>query len=448
MNRLHQKFIQHAPAQPTVVAISGGLDSVVLLHLYVMAQIKVVAAHCNFQLRAEESDTDALFVEKLCEKWKIPFEKAVFDTANQAQDRRLSIQETARELRYAFFETVRLKHGCAYIATAHHAADNAETILMNMVRGTGIRGLMGIPPQNGLVIRPILSFTKLEIEEIAKSALLLWREDSSNETDKYRRNYIRHNVMPLLLHLNPNLENNLSEQSEHLRDVYGMFKNDVEMARLRYTDFQDENGIYTIYLTEIKYHPQPNTLLYELLYDYGFNATQVAEILRVSENGKQFFSKTHHAVVHQDKLLVYSDNFDTNQYFIEYITDSLTVSNASFQIEHLAIGDVKIDRTDRSNLTAYLDITHLDFPLVLRHWQSGDAIQPLGMEGRTKKVSDLFINAKMSLADKQWAWLLTDTNNKTAWVVGVRMSEAFKITSDTKTVLKITCTPKPQQSSN
>jgi tRNA(Ile)-lysidine synthase len=448
MSRLLQKFLQNAPAAPTVVAISGGCDSVVLLYLYRMAQIKVVAAHCNFQLRGEESDKDAVFVQELCEKWQIPFEKAVFDTTYEAQERKLSVQETARELRYQFFETVRKKHDCAHIATAHHAADNAETILMNLVRGTGIRGLMGIPPENGCIIRPVLTFSKQEIDEIAASALLVWRNDSSNETDKYRRNYVRHHIMPLLLHLNPNLENNLTEQSEHLRDVYGMFKNDVELSRLHFTELQEENGIFTIYLNEIKQFAHAATLLYELLYDYGFNATQTEEILRVSESGKQFFSKTHHAVVHQEKLLVYSDEFDTNQYFIEYITDALTVSNAEFEMQHLAIGEVRIDRTDRSNLTAYLDSTDLEFPLVLRHWQTGDAIQPLGMDGRTKKVSDLFTNAKMSPADKQRAWLLTDTNNHTAWVVGLRMSEAFKITSDTKTVLKITCKPKPQQSSN
>jgi tRNA(Ile)-lysidine synthase len=254
--------------------------------------------------------------------------------------------------------------------------------------------------------------------------------------------------MPLLQHLNPNLENNLTEQSAHLRDVYSMFKNEVEMSRLHFTELREENGIFTVFLEEIKHFPYASTLLYELLYDYGFNATQISEMLRVSENGKQFFSKTHHAVFNQDKLLVYSDSFDTNQYFIEYITDALTVSNADFVLQYLAISEVRIDRTDRSNLTAYLDITHLDFPLVLRHWQQGDVIQPLGMDGRTKKVSELFTNAKMSPADKQRAWLLTDTNNKIAWVVGLRMSEIFKITSDTKTVLKITCHPKPQQSSN
>ena len=276
-----------------LLTVSGGIDSTLMCELFHKAKLNFGIAHCNFQLRAEESNGDEAFVGTLAEKYNVPFHTTTFTTSAYAKKNKLSIQFAARQLRYLWFEEIREHYKYNYIATAHHQDDSIETFFINLIRGTGISGLHGILPKHGNIIRPLLFTTKNKIETYSKKHKLKYREDSSNASDKYVRNKIRHHIIPVLKELNNSLENTINKSIQHIREVELIYKNDIENKRLKIV--KQENNSVSISIKKLKKLQPLSTYLYEFLKPYNFNADTVREIISAIDgtSGKRFFSATH-----------------------------------------------------------------------------------------------------------------------------------------------------------
>ncbi len=421
------------PSDKILVAVSGGIDSMVLMHLMLNAGYEIAVAHCNFQLRASESDDDELFVQDQAKKIAVPFYKQRFNTAEYAENNGLSVQMAARELRYDWFEEVCILAGCEVIAIAHHNDDTIETVLLNIVRGTGIRGLAGMKPRTHRIIRPLLFANRNEIEQYALSNEIPYRDDSSNDSLKYKRNKIRHKVIPLLCELNPDFSATFSENIAHFRDVAQIYLSAVETKRKELISMR--NGKIYISVPALQTLEPAATFLYEFIHEYGFTWAQVKAILASlnSVSGKRFISKTHLLVKDRQELIIYRRNNKIQRYYIEEHTRNIKEPlSITFKQEQMA-NDFKIPQNPD---IACIDRDKISFPLILRQWIKGDGFIPLGMTN-SKKLSDFFIDEKMSLADKQDTWILAD-GEKIIWVVGRRLDDRYKITPSTKNLLIVT----------
>ena len=420
-----------------LLTVSGGIDSVVMCELFYQSKINFGIAHCNFQLRNEESDKDELFVEALAEKYGVPFHSVSFNTSVYAKKNKLSIQVAARQLRYDWFEEIREQFNFKFIATAHHQDDSIETFFINIIRGTGISGLHGILPKHGKIIRPLLFTNKNEIEVFSKKNKLKYREDSSNASDKYLRNKIRNHIIPVLKEVNPNLEETIDNNIKHIRDVEHIYKKEIENKRKKIV--KQEKGNDTISIEKLKKLSPISTYLFEFLKPYNFNSTVVNEIIESlnAESGKQFFSETHRLIKDRNNLII--DNRNKTKDIISKAPNSSLNFLVKKSQKELAINDIQLLlnselRTKtvgipKDNSIACIDYDKLEFPLEIRKWEKGDFFYPLGMKGK-KLVSDFFIDKKLSLKQKESTWLLT-SNSKIVWIIGHRLDERFKITDKT-----------------
>lgn len=418
-----------------LLTISGGIDSMLMCELFHKAELKFGIAHCNFQLRAEESEGDEAFIRTLAEKHNVPFHSVKFDTAIYAKKNKLSIQVAARQLRYQWFEEIRERYFYNYIATAHHQDDSIETFFINLIRGTGISGLHGILPKQGYIIRPMLFTTKDEIETYVEKQKLKYREDSSNVSDKYLRNKIRHHLVPVLKELSPSFENNINNSILHLREVELIYKNDIETKRSRIVKQEKKNTFISIQLLK-KLHPI-TTYLYEFLKPFNFNESTVQEITPAldGESGKQFFSTTHRLIKDREFLIVESLELKIKsenilKFQVKRNQQAIDIHGLKlkFNLETITLNS----KLRTLNSTAALDFDKLEFPLEIRKWQQGDVFYPLGMKGK-KKLSDFFIDKKLSIHQKENTWLLTSTG-RIVWVIGQRIDERFKITNKTRKI--------------
>lgn len=423
------------PSQKILLAVSGGIDSMVLLHLFEQTEFNYGVVHCNFQLRGIDSDGDEKFVEERVLNHGVPFFSTRFETVEYARINGISVEMAARELRYRYFEEVRNEHSFDYIATAHHRDDLLETFFLNLSRKTGIRGLTGIKEKTGHIIRPMLFASRREIEDFARANFIEKREDASNSEVVYQRNYIRHRVLPVLCDLNPAFKNNLYETVGNLREaeeVYVWFIND---QKNKVVSFQQGNPVIDVELL-IK-SPFPKVLLFEILSEYNFNpkvAEQVFAGLK-SESGRIFYSKSHRLVKDRSQLFLTSLNGQEERtYYIEQGDMEL------FGPFDLTIQQVNAEhfRLDKSPLVACIDSDKVEFPLLIRKWQQGDYFQPLGMSG-FKKLSDFLIDQKIPLHRKENTWLLC-SGQKIVWVIGHRIDNRFKVTPETRQVLKVEIT--------
>lgn len=416
-----------------IVTVSGGIDSVVLLDLLLKSGYSCSIAHCNFQLRNEESEGDEIFVRGLAEKYDIAFFTKSFETADYSESNKMSVQMAARELRYDWFEELRQEQAYDWIATAHNKNDVAETFLLNLTRGTGIQGLTGIKPKNGRLIRPLLFASRGEIREYALDNNLNWREDSSNASSKYSRNKIRLSVLPLLEEINPRIIDTLTDNIRRLRDSEEIYLNAIREKRNRYV-FR-EAGYSWISVDELaKLHPI-DTWTFELLKDFNFSQGVVNDIIRSLDGppGRQFFSSTHRLVKDREKLLIHPIKEENLRRY--YIEDPYREISEPIHLEMDVIpntGDYKISSAPD---TACLDLDMLEFPLLLRKWEAGDYFRPLGMKN-IKKLSDFFIDSKLSIPEKENTWIL-QSGNEIAWIVGQRIDDHFKIRPDSKKILRI-----------
>ncbi|MFA7490948.1 MAG: tRNA lysidine(34) synthetase TilS [Mariniphaga sp.] len=420
------------PGQKVLLAVSGGMDSMVLLHLFEKSTFIYGVVHCNFQLRGNDSDQDEEFVRQQVTSHGVPFFFRRFETEEHARINGISVEMAARELRYTFFEEVRMTHHYDFIGTAHHQDDLLETFFLNLSRKTGIRGLTGIKEKSGHIIRPLLFATRQEIEQYARISYIEFRQDRTNNEVIYQRNFIRHKILPLFQQLNPAFKTNLAETILNLRDAEDVYSIGIEEAKKKVVTFHDNQTI--IHIQSLQVSPFPETLLFEILAEYNFNARTAGHLFRRldSEPGKQFFSKTHRLV--KDRELLFITPLPENEERIYYIEKEDIELYAPF-ILHVE----KIHRKDfqmiQSPLVACLDLQKLEFPLLIRKWQQGDYFQPLGMDG-FKKLSDFLIDEKVPVHEKENTWLLCSAQ-KIVWVMGHRIDNRFKITPKTAVILKI-----------
>lgn len=420
-----------------LLTVSGGIDSVVMCELFHKAGLKFGIAHCNFQLRGDESEGDENFVEELAEKYRVQFHSVSFDTSAFAKKNKLSIQVAARKLRYDWFEEIRTQFDYSFIATAHHQDDSIETFFINLIRGTGIAGLHGILPKQNNIIRPLLFTNKDQIELFAKKNKLEYREDSSNASDKYVRNKIRHKLIPILKELNPNIHKTIAEDIQRLSDTEKVYKKEIVDKRSKIIK-EDKNGIQ-ISIKELKKLNPIEPYLFEFLYPLGFNSATVDEIIESlnGQSGKQFFSATHRLI--KDRDFLFLESRDKNQesrlkkkgnHFIK--KNQTELSNDTLRLNFKTISKSTNYELRTTNSIANIDFDKLEFPLEVRKWKNGDIFYPLGMKGK-KKLSDFFIDKKISISEKENIWLLT-SKNEIVWVIGLRLDDRFKVTDKTKKI--------------
>ncbi|WP_346858021.1 tRNA lysidine(34) synthetase TilS [uncultured Draconibacterium sp.] len=434
-----EQFIQNIkekqlikPGQKVLLAISGGIDSMVLLHLFGKSNFEYGVIHCNFRLRGAESDGDEDFVRKQVLVSGVPAFFNSFDTTEYARLKGISIEMAARELRYAYFEQIRQEHNYDFIVTAHHQDDLIETFFLNLTRKTGIKGLTGIKEKAGKVVRPLLFAGRNEIEAYASKHYIEYREDSSNDEVIYQRNFLRHKILPLFTELNPSFKKNFLASVENLKAAEQVYSGFLTTEKSGVVSLSDEEVLIDI--QALQNAAFPKTLLLEILSEYNFNAAVVTEVYNSlkNESGKTFFSKTHRLIKDREQLFI--SEVKENDDKIYYIEDDDIELFEPFEmsIEKVDASDFELIRDARC---ACIDRDEIEFPLLIRKWKQGDYFQPLGMTG-FKKVSDFFIDQKIPIHEKENTWLLC-SGKKIVWIMGHRLDNRFKVTANSKQVLKI-----------
>ena len=422
-----------AEGDKLIFALSGGIDSMVLADLLLKAKVEFVAAHCNFHLRGDESDGDDWFVRKFAEKRGIQCFVKHFETERYAAKHGLSIEMAARDLRYGWFEQLRQQLGYDKIAVAHHADDQAETFFINLLRGAGLRGLKGMQPQNGVIIRPLLWASREQIRQYAVENHIVWREDHTNAESVYLRNKIRNQLLPVFDELHPEARQGLYKSLKHLASENELYR---ELLKEKLSQIvKQENDVQSFPIINSQFSILNFQLIFEWLRQYNFNADQCQFIFDAMQTGigNKYYSPTHQLVIGRDKL---------------QLSEIKPVEDDEIQIE---IGEEEIvtpvhlrfsrfEKTadfiiDKSPDVALLDADKIQFPLTLRHWRHGDRFHPLGMKG-SKLLSDFFVDQKFTEAQKENVFLLVSADNQILWVVGYRIDDRFKVTSETKSVFR------------
>lgn len=417
-----------------MLAVSGGLDSVVMLHLFKEAGFSIGVAHCNFQLRGEESDGDEEFVKQLCQQLNVPVFVKRFDTQAFAWENNLSIQMAARELRYSWFDHLLEENHYDFLATGHHFDDTMETILLNWIKGSSVEGLTGIPVKNKKIIRPILFATRAQVEKHAAENGIQWREDQSNLTDDYQRNFIRHQIIPKLKELNPSLETTLHTGIEKLQNDVELLHFQIEVWKRDFLSVEGDK--ISIAKKGFDSFPQGVHLLWRCIKEYGFNFEQAREIIHglQGQSGKRFLSPTYQLVIDREHVILSPHEKFWNETLIEQGQDEAKLGSWEMGIEKTNSVEISKD-----SLIAKLDADKLKFPLCWRKWKPGDFFYPLGMDHK-RKLSDFLIDNKVSLTDKDSVTVL-ESGGEIAWVVGYRIDNRFKITSQTRSTLSFSISP-------
>jgi tRNA(Ile)-lysidine synthase len=417
---------------PTLLAVSGGIDSVVMCTLFHQARLSFAVAHCNFGLRGMASDQDEAWVRALARQYNVSFYTHAFEVPTYAQAQGVSIQMAARTLRYAWFQVLCEEHGFEKVATAHHGNDSLETVLLHLTKGTGIAGLHGILPARGKYIRPLLFANKTEILKYAQVARLSWREDHSNHQDNYQRNLIRNQVVPWLKKLNPNLEATFKLTLERLGQVEAVFNEQV--ATVRQQICRHHGTDYHVAIHAIQDKPWAPVVAWELLKFSGFNFTQISNLLAHKHpSGTMVEAASHQLYVDRGHWIVTPCAKPNSQsYTIDVTTKSLTIPPHTLHCTHIP----RVQYTIVANKEiAALNRAQLQFPLVVRKWQPGDAFYPLGMQQR-KKLSDFLIDNKIPVPLKAQVWVVT-SGGKIVWILGHRIDHRFKVTTSTQQVYEM-----------
>ncbi|OJV16430.1 MAG: tRNA lysidine(34) synthetase TilS [Dyadobacter sp. 50-39] len=433
---------QHTPdlkQHPTLLAVSGGIDSVVMAHLFHSLRLPAGIAHCNFGLRGEESDGDEAFVRELAVRYNFPFFVTGPDVKGFAKSASVSTQMAARTLRYDWFEKIRMESDYQWIATAHHANDSLETLLLNLTRGTGLAGLTGIAPVNGNLIRPLLYSSRTEISRYAAENGIGWREDRTNQTDDYYRNKIRHHVIPVLSELNPSLETTFNASSERLRASNALLE--AHLQEWKSSVVRTGPDRVCISVAEIAGANEPLYRLWAILQEFGFQYSQMHGIMAALNGipGKHFFSSAYTLLIDRAQLIIEpsSSNSKNAAIIIERPDETVDWNGTTLALRILT----EESSYDFDQPAIVVDLSLLTFPLTIRKWQQGDVFQPFGMNGKRKKVSDLLIDNKIDRLRKEKTAVLLNGNGEIIWVVGIRADERFKVTVATGTSLMISLNP-------
>jgi len=421
-------------ADRILLAVSGGIDSVVMADLFYKTGFRFGIAHCNFGLRSKESDLDEEFTRKLAAEYKVPFYTERFDTKAYSALKKISVQMAARELRYLWFEGIRSTLKFDFISTAHHLDDQAETFMINLLRGTGISGLHGILPIQGFVVRPMLFAYRTEIINYAVENRIRYREDSSNLEEKYLRNKIRLKIIPQLEELNPEFKRTLTSEITILREWEKIGRKEIQRKISRL--IKKHKGRMIVDLQTLKNTSHPELYAWEILSAYGFNASIISGILEHSaeSSGRTFLSSSHRGVINRESLIIEPLAVQKDEPCSMISAKTKRVSKPlGLKLSLVDYG--KNDLIPAEREFASLDYNKLTFPLEIRKWKPGDSFYPFGMKGK-KKVSDLLIDQKVSLPDKENTFVLC-SSGKIAWVIGRRIDQRFRITSKTIKILRI-----------
>lgn len=433
---MQEQFLNHIrqhnlcePGSKVLLAVSGGLDSIAMLHLFNEAGFSTGVAHCNFQLRGSESDGDELFVKQQCEVLKVPFHSKQFETESYSKQNGISIQMAARELRYAWFDELLDRHGYDYVATAHHFNDSIETILLNWIHGASLENFSGIPVKNNRIIRPLLFSSRTALEQFVKEKNLTWREDSSNGKDDYQRNFIRHQVIPKLKEINPALEATLERGLRKIKDELFLLENSVSEWKQKHFSAKGTNTL--IAKTGIL-NP---TVLWKVIKEYGFNFDQCEDVFRSlnGQPGKRFLSPGYQLIIDREQLIVSPHEKFWDDVVINEGQEDAILGSWDMYIEKHA------PEFSTDSHIAILDAGKLRFPLRWRKWKAGDFFYPLGMDHK-RKISDFLIDNKVPVSDKNVVTVL-ESAGEIVWVVGYRIDNRFKITPQTSEALSFSIQP-------
>lgn len=421
----------------TLLTVSGGADSVVMAHLFYRAGFSASIAHCNFGLRDRESDEDEIFVKQLAEQYSFPFFTTRFETKKFAAEQGISTQMAARDLRYQWFEKLRTAQNIDFIATAHHANDAFETVLLNLIRGTGLAGLHGISVINQNLIRPLLFASKDQILQYIDENQLEYREDSSNFSDNYKRNLIRHEVVPVLKKMNPSLEKTFTVTLQRLGSAERLLSDFLKEWRKEIV--KNIEGDSHISIKAILNSPEPAYRLWFILQDFGFSYVQAQEVFSAADgiSGKVFFSVSHQVLKDRDSYIVskIEKPEEDDDLIIDRPEGIFKTGRLIFEInKYLKTDDFKIDKKKSS---VCFDASKLIFPITVRNWVRGDTFFPFGMKGKSKKVSDLLIDLKLNLNQKRKIRILSNGNGDVIWVIGLRTDEKYKVTDLTQEIIQV-----------
>jgi tRNA(Ile)-lysidine synthase len=418
-----------------LVGVSGGIDSVVLADLCKKSGFTFAIAHCNFHLREEESIRDEKFVRDLARHYEVEVHVENYDTATFAEENKLSVQQAARDLRYDFFSRLCWEFDYDYTLLAHHADDNVETVLMNFFRGTGIKGLKGIPSmirKDSLFLRPVLLARRYEIVQYARENHLVWAEDSSNDSIKYVRNYFRHEVLPIVRKVYPSAEENILQNAERFKRIDAFYSGAVEKAKKELAEFHE--GIIRMPVKKLQALAH-TSLVYEILSDYGFSEGQAGEFLKLLEAGSgKFIENEKFQLIRHDKWIIFSEK--------KYTSSIFTFNEGDREVEFPpgSLSQQKMDiselRMDPSPDVALLDARHIEYPMILRKWKEGDYFYPLGMP-KKKKLARFLIDLKFPKNKKEEVWVL-ESDKKILWIVGLRIDHRVRIQASTLQLIKIT----------
>jgi tRNA(Ile)-lysidine synthase len=435
LSRLQLFIKQHAlflEGESVLLAVSGGRDSVLMAHLFKAAGYRFGIAHCNFNLRAEESELDKHFTEGLAEELEAPYYTSSFDTKEYALENHISIQMAARDMRYTWLEKIRKEFNYQYIAVAHHQNDVIETMLLNLTRGTGISGLHGILPKKGKIIRPLLFLNRDEIDELVQQNAYTYREDSSNLSAKYSRNKLRLEVIPVLKELNPALEQTFEANRRRFAELEVLL--DLQVKEIKERLFKQlTKEEFEISIAELKKLNPLNTLLYGLFHPYGFTETVLNDLSHSWDGnpGKVFRSTGHQLLIDRGNIILSLINESQHEeILLEPDVAIYTWNRQQFCSKTVLISQFELNRNEN---IAQLDFDLLSFPLKLRSWKNGDFFQPLGLKQK-KKLSDLFVDQKIRLNHKKDIGILENNNGDILWVAGLRIDERYKISPNTKKV--------------
>ncbi|HKK42274.1 MAG TPA: tRNA lysidine(34) synthetase TilS [Bacteroidales bacterium] len=416
-----------------LLAVSGGIDSMVMTHLFLSSGYETGIAHCNFSLRAGESDMDENLVAEFARNNNMPFFTKKFDTKKYAASKGMSIQMAARELRYEWFEKIRSENRYDLIAVAHNLNDNIETLIINLTRGTGLAGLAGIRNKNNYIIRPLLFATRERITEYCNINRISYREDRSNADTKYTRNKIRHKVIPVLKEINPSIESTLNETADRFSDINLIVNEYITKLSSKISEQKGDNISFNIY--SLRKHLDNRAVIFELFRNFGVTSVQINDLINVirSNTGAQLFTDSHRILKNRNELIVSTEQKNDDEPAVIETIDDLQgipgIVSASFS----DITDTFEIPSDPS--VACLDASRITFPLIIRKWKAGDYFIPLGMKQK-KKLSDYFIDNKYSIIDKENKMIL-ECNGSIVWIVGDRIDNRFRITRNTQKALII-----------
>lgn len=423
----------HLRSAKVLLAVSGGIDSVVLCELSKQAGLNFSVVHCNFGLRGEESERDETFVRSLGTTYGVEVVVKKFDTTNYAEENKLSIQEAARKLRYDWFEKIRKEGGFAFTLLAHHANDNIETLLMNFFRGTGLEGLTAMPVEKVEVhgLRPMLTLKRRDIEDFAKQHSLVWVEDSSNASSKYTRNFFRNEIIPLIRKVYPQTEENLLNNIKRFEQTTRLYREAIEPLKKKVCKVKGEE-VHIPVLMLMRY--KGTSLIYEIIKDYGFGEHTVEEVIKLAgaESGKYIANNLYRIIRHRRWFIIAPIATTAQTFVIDKEDELLLFGTQQLQLTRTSIEKFSMKT---SCVVAQLDESKIEFPLVLRKWSPGDYFYPLGMK-KKKKISRFFIDLKLSKTDKEKIWVI-ESHRRVVWIVNHRIDDRFKITHTTKEVLML-----------